>query len=113
MRQADVFLLTSEFEGLPNSLIEAQALGIPAVSTDCPTGPAEIIERGTTGVLVPVGNAAAIADAILDMLSDAPSRRRMAAAARVRARSLFDYRAIIDQWQVRLAEMIDRYGDAR
>jgi glycosyltransferase involved in cell wall biosynthesis len=65
MRQADLFVLTSDYEGLPNSLIEAQGLGLPAVATRCPTGPDEIIDDGVTGILVHVGDVGAVADARL------------------------------------------------
>ncbi|MAR90182.1 MAG: glycosyltransferase [Pseudomonadota bacterium] len=61
---ADVFVLSSRWEGLPNTLIQALALGTPVVATDCPNGPAEILEYGKWGPLVPVGDSAALADAI-------------------------------------------------
>ena len=54
LARADLFLMASDHEGLPNALIEAQSIGIPAVSTDCDFGPREVIEDGITGSLVPV-----------------------------------------------------------
>ncbi len=71
MRRAAVFVLSSRFEGLPNVLVEALACGTPAVSTDTPFGPAEILEDGRWGRLTPVGDAAALADAILETLTGA------------------------------------------
>jgi glycosyltransferase involved in cell wall biosynthesis len=56
MRQAGVFVLSSAWEGLPNALIQALALGTPVVSTDCRSGPREILKEGTLGELIPVGN---------------------------------------------------------
>jgi glycosyltransferase involved in cell wall biosynthesis len=64
MARSAVFALSSRFEGLPSALIEALACGCAVVSTDCPSGPAEILEGGRLGPLVPVGDAAALADAI-------------------------------------------------
>jgi glycosyltransferase involved in cell wall biosynthesis len=64
MKHAAVFVLSSQWEGLPTVLIEALALGIPVVSTDCPSGPSEILEGGKWGILVPVGNIEALAKAI-------------------------------------------------
>jgi glycosyltransferase involved in cell wall biosynthesis len=64
MSKASVFVMSSLWEGLPVALIEAMACGAPAVSTDCPSGPAEILDGGRYGHLVPVGNAQALADAI-------------------------------------------------
>ncbi len=64
MRKASVFVLSSKWEGLPGALIQALACDCPAVSTDCLSGPAEILKGGEYGYLVPVGNAQAIADAI-------------------------------------------------
>jgi len=72
MRRAAVFVLSSRWEALPTVLIEALACGCPVVSTDCPSGPAEILENGKWGRLVPVGDVEAMADAIIKSLQEPP-----------------------------------------
>lgn len=70
LAQADVFVLSSRFEGLPGVLIQAMALGCRLVSTDCPHGPAEILEQGRYGELVPVGDEQAMSRAIVRSLRE-------------------------------------------
>lgn len=70
MARAGVFVLSSAYEGLGNVLIEAMHAGCPVVSTDCPSGPSEILEGGRHGPLVPVGDATALAQAIVQELKE-------------------------------------------
>jgi len=104
MRAADLFLLTSDFEGLPNALIEAQGLGLAAVATRCPHGPDEIVADGETGRLVPTGDADALAEATLALLGNPEARRRMGEAARARARALYDLPPLLARWEDLLLE---------
>ncbi|MBD2740588.1 glycosyltransferase [Coleofasciculus sp. FACHB-1120] len=69
MARAAVFVLSSILEGLPTVLIEAMAVGTPVISTNCESGPDEILDNGNYGLLVPVGNTKAMAEAILSVLS--------------------------------------------
>lgn len=81
-RAADLLILPSFTEGSPNVLVEAAACGLPVLSTDCPSGPRELLEEGRWGRLVPVGDAEAIAAGIREFVADPAAWRARATAAR-------------------------------
>ncbi len=100
MMRASVFVLSSAWEGLPGVLIEAMACGCPVVSTDCPSGPAEILDGGAYGPLVPVADDAALAKAILSVLETPPDPERLRAQA-----ALFSVDRATDQYLQVLLEL--------
>ena len=99
LRGAKLFVLTSRFEGTPNALLEAMACGLPAVVSDASPGPCELIgtDESRAGLIAPVEDADATADAILRLARDETLRRRFGLAARERVRA-HDADHAIDVW---------------
>lgn len=84
-KKSDFYLMTSDFEGLPNALMEAMASRLVCISTDCKTGLRDLIDDGVNGCLVPMGDETALAQRIEDVLAmSAQERERMADAARTK-----------------------------
>jgi glycosyltransferase involved in cell wall biosynthesis len=102
MARAHLLLQSSRAEGLPGTLIQSLACGTPVVATDCDHGPREVVTSGTDGVLVPVGDAHALAVAALRLLADERGRAAMAAAAR-RGHGDFTVSASLTRYQAALA----------
>lgn len=101
-----LFVLPSDFEGMPNALLEAMAAGRCCVSTACPCGgPEAVIENGVNGMLVPVGAEEALSAAMLELLKDEEKRRTLAAAAGERAEA-FRPEAIFAHWQSYVEQVI-------
>jgi glycosyltransferase involved in cell wall biosynthesis len=94
--RAAALVVTSRHEGFGNVIVEALAAGTPVVSTDCPYGPAEILEDGRYGRLAPIGDAEAIASAMEEVL-DAPPQREASLAR---------------GWQFTASDIAARYAEA-
>jgi len=97
LRAAKFFVLSSVFEGFGLALVEAMTLGLPCLSTDCPSGPAEILENGKHGLLVPPSNPTALADAML----------RLSASQELQ--STLSHQALCRSRDFSLQRMADRY----
>ena len=109
---AKLFVLPSDYEGMPNALLEAMALGLPCISTDCPCGgPASVIRSGENGLLVPTGDEEALSRAMAALLSDAERRRTLAENARQTAAG-FRPDAVFRQWEAYIDSILDRKGTA-
>lgn len=96
-QDADAFLLSSDYEGLPNALMEAMACGLPCIATDCETGPSALIENGESGFLVPVGDTQGFARTIEKLLAlNAGERFAMGSVARNRMLEFFSLQSSTD-----------------
>lgn len=103
IRRAGIFALSSDFEGMPNALIEAMALGLPCVATDCPSGGcAALIDDGKNGLLVPAGNEGALSRAMARLADDPALAAELGRAARRMADTLDD-RRVAGEWRGYLA----------
>jgi glycosyltransferase involved in cell wall biosynthesis len=109
LRAADCFALSSDYEGLPNALIESLACGTPVISTAAPYGPEEIVQPGQNGWLTPVGDAEALADA-LERLADSPEdQRRMSEAAPASIWDRFEPNQILDTYERLIHETVQEH----
>lgn len=103
MGRASMFVLSSKREGLPSVLIEALACGCPCVSTNCPSGPAEILDHGRFGPLVPVGNESELAAAMEHVLDSPPNKDMLLARA-----TAFSFDASIDLYERIIVDLVGR-----
>jgi glycosyltransferase involved in cell wall biosynthesis len=109
---ASVYVLSSRFEGLPMVLLEAMSAGLPVVSFDCPTGPAEVVRHGRTGLLVPAGDVAGLAAGIDQLIGD-PRRRRAMGAAAARDADRFSISTVRQRWDELFTDLAHARADRR
>ena len=103
MSTASLFAMSSRYEGLPTVLIEALACGCPCVSTNCSSGPAEILENGRFGRLVPVDDYAALADAMAQTLDNPPDKQML-----INRGKFFSIERSIDEYEALAEEITGR-----
>ena len=96
-KRANLFVLSSYYEGFPNSLIEAMSYGLPVISYSCDTGPQDIISDGIDGFLVPTGDVVLLQKAIFKCIND-PSLRYKLANNALRVKEKYSYKKIILKW---------------
>jgi glycosyltransferase involved in cell wall biosynthesis len=103
MAESEIFVLASRYEGFPNALLEAMAMGMAVVSVDCESGPREIIHNRVDGLLVPARNVEELAAALRQLGNDKDLRMKLGARA-TEVRQRFDLSKIMRQWE----EIIDQ-----
>jgi glycosyltransferase involved in cell wall biosynthesis len=96
-KQADLFVMSSRYEGWGLVMVEAMACGTPVVAFDCPVGPRQILDHGKYGVLVPNGDINALASEILGLLKNEMKRKKLSVLGLSRA-SLYDVKKIAPIW---------------
>ncbi len=106
IKDSDIYVLSSDFEGMPNALMEAMAMGFPCVSTNCPSGgPAKLINHGKNGILVPVNDSKKLAKAILSLINNRKLKSSISKNA-VHIRDDYSDTVILKKWK----ELLKKYG---
>jgi len=105
LAESDTFVLTSKYEGFPNALLEAMAVGLPCVTFDCPSGPREMTMGGQTALLVPFNDEQALESALERLMLDADLRQTLGSLARASVLERFALKKVLAQWDVLFEEV--------
>lgn len=105
---ASIFVLSSDYEGMPNALIEGMALGLPCISTDCPVGgPRYLIDNNANGILVPVGDYEALSESMNRIIGDEILANKLGENAK-KIRERLDSDSIFREWDYFINSLINR-----
>lgn len=105
LSNADIFVLSSRYEGLPMAILEAMACGMPIIAADCKSGPREILQDGKCGLLVPVGDELALSEGILKLLKNKPLREKYSGLGKERVMD-FSADKIVSRYEKLILESI-------
>ena len=98
IKNSDIFVMSSDFEGMPNALMEAMAMGFPVISTNCPAGgPRMLIQNGVNGILVPVGDKETLANAMIYYMSN-PNAKELLAQNAHKIYDMYSLSNILGKW---------------
>jgi glycosyltransferase involved in cell wall biosynthesis len=98
MAESDAFVMASQREGFPNALLEAMAIGLPCVTTDCPSGPREISAEGKFALLVPPNDPDALAQAIGKLMANPTLRQNLGDSARLSVNQRYALTGVLSMW---------------
>ncbi len=104
--EADIFVLSSRYEGFPNVLGEAMACGLPVVSFDCPSGPSEMIQDGVNGLLVPAGNILQLSSSMERLMTSAELRKILGEQA-IKITESYSLNKIVQSWEELIGEVVN------
>jgi glycosyltransferase involved in cell wall biosynthesis len=107
-----IFALSSEYEGFPNAMLEAMALGLPCIAFDCPSGPRELADGGLAARLVPCGDVASLAAALGEFARDPELRSTLGARAAAFVRNQFAQPFVMAEWDALMEQVISQPAGA-
>ena len=107
LSQTKLFVLSSNYEGMPNALMEAMAVGVPCISTDCPCGgPKMLIKNNYNGILVPCGDVDSLYEQMKTLLIDDILREKIASNAK-KSSSRFKTKRVLDEWDCFFKDILE------
>jgi glycosyltransferase involved in cell wall biosynthesis len=110
IKNAEMYVLSSKLEGMPNALIEAMAIGLPSIATDCPSGgPADLIENKINGILIPVGDKEKLVAAFKELADNLNLRNTLSENA-IKIRERLDIEIIGSQWEKNINGIVHNIG---
>jgi len=95
---AQIFVLSSEYEGFPNAMLEAMAVGLPCIAFDCPSGPRELADGGSAAIIVPPGDEGKLVSTLRGLAADREARRTLGARAAAFVRQNFAEQTVMNDW---------------
>ena len=107
---AQIFVLTSQYEGFPNAMLEAMAVGLPCIAFDCPSGPRELADGGAAATIVPPGDVDKLASSLQRLAADRAARERLGGYAADFVRQRFAEQLIMRDWDRLIASLLPRHG---
>lgn len=108
LKEADIFVLPSDYEGMPNALMESLAAGVPSIATDCPCGgPKTLIKDGYNGILVPVRDQKKLSSAIISLLNDNKKKEKLSNNSKITSEK-YRTNIINKDWEQFIDEIVDK-----